>query len=281
MMEDKKEKAGDDKFIDVEKLIESKNPKLLKRTPQFFINYLKRKIHEDEINEFMRTHQDVKGYEFSKDVIDYFNIKVDVQGLENLPKKGGVILTLNHPLGGMDAMAFITEVYPYRQDFKFIVNDILMHLDNLKDMFVGVNKHGANTKEALKHVDELYASDQAVLVFPAGLVSRKKKGKVEDLEWKKTFVSRARKYQKDVIPVFIDGELTKFFYRLANFRTSIGIKANIEMLYLSDELFKQGNKTIRLTFGKPITYSTFEDRSKKDIEWAQWVKSKVYELKES
>lgn len=271
--------SKEEKFIDVEKLIASKNPKLLKRTPKFFINYLKKKLHQEEINAFMLEHKGADGFEFSQDVIKYFNIKVDIQGLEHLPKEGGVIVTLNHPLGGMDAMAIINDVYPYRSDFKFIVNDLLMHLDNLKDMFVGVNKHGANAKEDLAKVDELYASDQMVFVFPAGLVSRKKKGKVKDLEWKKTFVTRARKYEKNVIPCHIDGELTKFFYRLSNFRSAIGIKANIEMLYLADELFKQENKTIRLKFGEPIPFETF-DRSMNDLEWAQWVKSKVYELQE-
>lgn len=267
----------EDKFIDVEKLIASKNPKLLKRTPKFFINYLKRKLHEEEINAFMKEHKGADGFQFSKDVIDFFKVKIDIQGIEKIPQSGGCIVTLNHPLGGMDAMALITELYPYRKDFKFIVNDLLLNLENFKDMFVGVNKHGANAKEQLKAVDELYASDMLTLVFPAGLVSRKKRGKVQDLEWKKTFVTRARKYEKPVVPCYIDGELTNFFYRLANFRTSIGIKANIEMLYLTDELFKQENKTIRLRFGDPISPSTF-DRSKKDLEWAQWVKSKVYEL---
>ena len=268
-----------DKFIDVEQLIASKNPKLLKRTPKFLINYLKKKLHQDEINAFIDDHEGDNGYIFSREIIKYFNIKVEIQGMENIPKEGGVIITLNHPLGGMDAIAIIDEFYPYREDFKFIVNDLLMNLENLKDMFVGVNKHGTNSKEGLEQVDELYASDQVIFVFPAGLVSRRKRGKVEDLEWKKTFITRSRKYHKNVIPCYIDGELTKFFYRLANFRSSIGIKANIEMLYLVDELFKQKNKTIRLQFGKPISYENF-DRSKKDSEWAQWVKSKVYELRD-
>ncbi|MCB9224020.1 MAG: 1-acyl-sn-glycerol-3-phosphate acyltransferase [Crocinitomicaceae bacterium] len=271
--------SQEEKFIDVEKLIASKNPKLLKRTPKFLINYLKKKLHQDEMNAFIEDHKGVDGYNFSKDVIKYFNIKVDVQGMENVPKEGGVIITLNHPLGGMDAMAIIDEFYPYRDDFKFIVNDLLMNLENLKDLFVGVNKHGTNSKEGLEMVDQLYASDQAVFVFPAGLVSRRKKRKVEDLEWKKTFITRARKYEKTVIPCYIDGELTKFFYRLANFRTAIGIKANIEMLYLADELFKQRDKTIRIRFGEPIPFETF-DRSKKDQEWAQWVKKKVYDLRD-
>ena len=272
-----KEEENEEKFIDVEKLIASKNPKLLKRTPKFFINYLKRKLHQDEINAFIEEHKGANGFEFSKDVIDYFSIKVEIEGLEHIQQKGGVICTLNHPLGGMDAMALITEVYPYRKYFKFIVNDLLLHLENLRDMFVGVNKHGSNAKEQLEEVDQLYASDQLVFVFPAGLVSRRKRGKVRDLEWKKTFVTRARKYERPVVPCYIDGELTKFFYRLSNFRSAIGIKANIEMLYLTDELFKQEKKTIRLRFGEPIPHTTF-DRSKKDLEWAQWVKSKVYEL---
>ena len=270
----------EEKYIDIERLIASKNPKLLKWTPNFLIRYLKKKIHEDEVNHTMRHTKGMSGYEFSKYVIDRFNIKVKIEGLENLPQKGGVIMTLNHPLGGMDAMALITEVHPYRQDFKFVVNDILLNLENLKDMFVGVNKHGANGKEALTELNDLFASDKLVFVFPAGLVSRKKNGVIKDLEWKKTFVTRAKKFERNVIPVYIDGELTKFFYRLSNFRTKIGIKANIEMLYLVDELYKQENKTMLIKFGEPIPYTTF-DTSKKDIEWAQWVKNKVYDLKAS
>lgn len=279
MTDEKKDIPEDEKFIDVEKLIASKNPRLLKWTPKFLINYLKRKIHEDDVNQAIYERKGDDGFEFSQYVIDRFKIKVEVQGIENIPKTGGVILALNHPLGGMDAMAIITEVKHVRKDFKFIVNDLLMHLENLKDLFVGVNKHGTNTKESLEELNNLYASDQAVFVFPAGLVSRKKKGVVEDLEWKKTFVTRAKKFERQVIPVYIDGELTKFFYRLSNFRTKIGIKANIEMLYLVDELYKQENKKIQLKFGDPIPHTAF-DKSKSDKEWAQWVKSKVYQLRE-
>jgi putative hemolysin len=268
----------EENFIDVEKIIKSKNPKLLKWTPRFFLRYLKRKIREDGVNATMKAYQGENGFEFSSFVIDRFKIKLVIEGMENVPKEGGVILTLNHPLGGMDAMAIITKFHHHRQDFKFVVNDLLLNLEQLKDLFVGVNKHGTNSKAALEELNQLFASEQAVFVFPAGLVSRKKKGEIQDLEWKKTFVTRSKKFERDVIPVYIDGELTKFFYRLSNFRSRIGIKANIEMLYLVDELFKQEDKTIRIRFGKPIPHATF-DKSKKDIEWAQWVKSKVYDLK--
>jgi putative hemolysin len=228
----------------------------------------------------LQQNEGVEGYDFSNFVIDKFNIKVEFKGIENVPKEGGAIFGINHPLGGLDAMALVTEFHKIRSDYKFVVNDLLMNLTNLKDMFVGVNKHGSNSKDALQDLNNLFASEKAVFVFPAGLVSRKKKGLVRDLEWKKTFITRAKKYHRDVIPVHIEGELSKFFYRLSNFRTAIGIKLNIEMLFLVDEMYKQENKKITITFGKPISYTTF-DKSKKDVEWAQYVKSKVYDLQES
>ena len=184
---------------------------------------------------------------------------------------------MNHPLGGIDALAIIDEIYPIRNDLKFVVNDLLLHLPNLKDLFVGVNKHGSNSKASLQLLNDLYASDKAIFVFPAGLVSRKKKGAVKDLEWKKTFITRAKKFEKNVVPIHIEGELSNFFYRLSNFRTAIGVKANIEMFYLVDELFKQANKTLNITIHPEIDYKSFT-KEKTDVQWAQSVKEIVYSL---
>ena len=267
----------DDKFIDIERMIGSKNPKLLKRMPKFVIKYLKRKLHQKEINQIFIENEGVNGSDFCKDIIERFNIKVEVYNIENIPKTGGVIFASNHPLGGMDAMAIVKEVSEIRDDIRFIVNDLLLNIKNLKGMFVGVDKHSANVKKSLQEVDALFGSDKAVFLFPAGLVSRKKGGKIYDLTWKKTFVTRAKKHNKSIIPVYIDGELSNFFYRLANFREFIGIKKNIEMLYLSDELFKQKGRTIKLYFGEPIAPSTL-DKSKNDKEWAKWIKQKAYNL---
>jgi len=269
----------DRKFIDVERLIASKNPKALKWTPRFLINYLKRKLHEDEVNQHLDELKDTFDYDFCEEAIRRFNIKVISFGTENIPIEGGAIFVVNHPLGGMDTMSIIHSISDYRKDVKFIVNDILLNLKNLQGIFAGINKHGTNTKDSLRAIDELFASDQAIFIFPAGLVSRRTKGEIKDLEWKKAFISRAKKFNKSVIPIHLDGELTKFFYNLANFRTRIGMKMNLEMLYLADEFFKQKDATIKITYGKPIPASTF-DRSKKDLEWAQWVKEKVYELKQ-
>jgi 1-acyl-sn-glycerol-3-phosphate acyltransferase len=265
------------KLIDIQRLIESKSPTLIKWLPGFVINYLKRILHQDEINAFLIKNKAIYDADFCKAVIDYFNIKIEVDGLDHLPKEGPVIIAMNHPLGGMDALAFVTATKGHREDLRFIVNDLLMNLHNLKNLFVGVNKHGKNEVSTREQISDLFESSEAVCIFPAGLVSRRMKGKVRDLEWKKTFITYAIKFNQPIIPIFIEGELSNFFYRLSNFRKAIGIKANLEMLYLADELFKQRGKTIGFTIGKPIWPADLAfERSQRNM--ARLVKQKVYEL---
>lgn len=268
----------EDKFIDVEKVIASKSEKLAKRLPKFIVRYLKKTLHQEEINQLLEENKDVYGYDFCRDIIKRWDIKVVAHGLENVPESGGQIYAANHPLGGMDAMAIVEALGHKRKDIKFLVNDVLLNLKNLKGLFIGINKFGGTSTEAIQEVKELFESEQAIFVFPSGMVSRKIKGEVQDLEWKKTFITRSRVNQKDVIPVYIDGELSNFFYRLAKFRKALGIKLNIDMLYLADELYKQHGKTINITFGKPIPYSTFS-KEKTDKDWAFWVREKTYELR--
>ncbi len=263
-------------FIDIRKLIASKNPKLLKWLPWFVINYLKRILHQDEINHFMREHPDSKNADFCDDVMAYFNLKVDLSGVENLPEKGKLVLVMNHPLGGMDAIALVSALRSKRTDLKYIVNDLLLNLNRMNDLFLGVNKHGKNTTSKREQITELFSSDYLVCIFPAGMVSRKIGGVVQDLEWKKTFITLSKKHERIIVPMHIDGRLSNFFYRLANFRTKLGIKANIEMLYLSNELFKLRNSTIKMTIGKPIPVSDLPNGT--DKEQADYVRRELYKL---
>ncbi|MDH5474605.1 MAG: 1-acyl-sn-glycerol-3-phosphate acyltransferase [Cyclobacteriaceae bacterium] len=274
----------EEKFIDVEKIIADKNPVLYKRMPKFIISYLKKILHQDEVNKTLYENRNLYGYDFCHEIIERFNLSVNAIGVENIPKQGGVIIAVNHPLGGMDAMAIIHAFSQIRSDIKFIANDVLLNLKNLKSLFIGVNKIGKHSPHNLQQVNnqytrvnDLFKSDNAALVFPAGLVSRKKKGVVQDLKWKKTFISQSKKHNKPIIPVYLNGELSDFFYRLSNLRMALGIKANIEMLYLVNELYKQQNKTINISVGKLIPPETF-DTSKTDYEWAQWVRNIVYSL---
>lgn len=265
--------------IDVEELIRSKNPKLLKWIPGFIIRYLKRIIHQDDVNSFIFRNKDKKNQDFCKAVVDEFELNLSIKGLENIPTSGPATIVLNHPLGGMDAIAFVHLISSRRKDVKFIVNDLLLHLDGMKEMFVGVNKHGSNSRDSKRKVAELFESDELICVFPAGLVSRKKQGKIEDLNWKKTFVTMSKKTDRPIIPVHIEGKLSNFFYRLSNIRTFFGIKVNLEMLYLVNELYKQQREKIDFTVGQPIAIQRF-DSSKSDQEWAKWTKEKVYQLAE-
>ncbi len=267
------------KFIDIRKIIGDKNPKLLKLLPNFIISYIQRILHEKEVNEVISSNRDKHNQDFCEAIINRFNIKLLVDGIENVPVTGGVTLAINHPLGGMDAMALVTVLKNHRKDLKFIVNDILLHLESMQGMFVGVNKHGRNSNSNLLKIDEIFSTGSAVCIFPAGLVSRKINGVVQDLEWKKTFVSLSIKHNQPIVPIYIDGKLSNFFYRLANFRKAIGIKANIEMFYLVDELFKQKDTTMKLTIGKPI-YPKDLEKSKSQKDWASDIRRQVYSYSE-
>lgn len=266
-------------FIDLEKVIATKNPRLLKLLPGFVLRYIKRTIHQDEMNEFLKGHYKLQGLEFAQAVLDYFNVTVRIVGEENVPSEGGCILASNHPLGGLDGLVFLTAVGRLRKkkDVKFIVNDILLSIKNLADLWVPVNKHGKNSADVLELIDSTYRSEQAVLVFPAGLVSRKQEGKIADLLWRKSFVTQAKKHKRAIIPVFIDGKNSSFFYNFALLRKKVGIKANIEMFFLADEMFRQRNKTITIIFGKPVSYQSLNE-SKSDAEWAKEIRNMVYDL---
>lgn len=245
--------------------------------PGFLMRYIKNVVHEKDINETMAKIGHLQGLDFVRATLNELNTTVLVKGAENLPREEGVIVTSNHPLGGLDGIALMKAVGEVRDDIQFLVNDILLNIENLQPLFAPVNKVGKNPREASKIIEATYAKDIAVLVFPAGLVSRKQPQGIEDLEWKKSFVSRAIKYQKDVVPVHIEGRNSQFFYNLARLRAKLGLKANIEMFYLADEMFKQRGETITIRFGKPIAWQSF-DKSKTHQQWADEVKRKVYAL---
>lgn len=268
------------KPIYIEQLFRSKSPKLAKMIPGFLYSYLKRMIHQDEINDFIMQYGDQKGIDFADAVLNYLNISYQVVGEENLPtSEKRCIFVSNHPLGGPDGIILISFLGRHYEGLKFPVNDLLLNLKNLNMIFLPINKHGAQAKEAVAMIEDAYMSRNQMIMFPAGLVSRKQKEGIKDLEWQKSFISKAVQHQRDVIPIYIEGKNSNFFYNLANFRKRIRLKANLEMLYLPDETFKQRNKSFTLYIGQPIPWQTF-DRSKKPIEWAQEIREYVYCLKE-
>lgn len=266
-------------FIDVARVIERKSPSLRKRLPGFVINYLRRIVHEEELNEFLRLYGHLEGVPFIEGALEFMNTRVKVVGIENIPEKGKAIVASNHPLGGLDGLALMMTVAKRRNDLVFPVNDILMNVKNLEPLFIPINKHGSNT-ENIQIINDTFASDKIVCYFPAGLVSRKRRGIIKDLEWHPTFITKAKRFKRDIIPTFISGRNTNFFYNLANLRKLLHIQSNIEMLYLVDEFHKQKNKTLTITFGKPVSFKTFDHRHTKQ-EWAALMRDFVYTLKDN
>ncbi|MBW6490197.1 MAG: 1-acyl-sn-glycerol-3-phosphate acyltransferase [Lentimicrobium sp.] len=264
------------KFIDLEKVIEQKSPRLLWMLPGFLLSYLRRIIHQDELNDGLNKHRDKEGLEFLDEILKEFGVNILTSGNENLLLSDRLVVVSNHPLGGLDGMALMQAVGKKTPDIAAPVNDFLMHLPNLRPLFFPVNKHGSNASN-IAVFNETFSSGKTIIYFPAGLCSRKTGNEIIDLEWQKTFLSKARKFKRDILPVHISGRNSSFFYNLANFRKRLGLKANIEMLFLVDEMFKQKNKQIIITFGKPIPIEVF-DKSHSDRDWAGLLRLHVYKL---
>jgi hypothetical protein len=280
-----------ERLIDIEALFASKNPGLLKFIPGFILSYLKKITHQDEVNGYIWRNRDKLGLPFVEAILKEFGVKVEIIDKRKvlsaphplIPVTGRFIVSSNHPLGGIDGMALMQELGKIRKDIVFPVNDLLMNVPGLRPLFIPINKHGRNTENA-RLINETFASEKTILYFPAGLVSRKQRihgeNVIRDLEWKSTFIKKAKKYQRDVIPVYVAGQNSNWFYNLARWRKRLGIGANIEMLYLVDEMAKQFNKTITLSVGDIIPFTTF-DKSKTDTQWAAWVQEKVYNLEKT
>lgn len=265
--------------IDIKQVIKQKAPSFSKKIPGFVVDYLIKTVHQDELNDILTRYADKQGVDFMQELIGYFDLTLDLFHEENIPEKGRYVFASNHPLGGLDGICLSAVIgRKFDGKIKYLVNDLLLYLANLRTIFVPVNKHGAQGKEAARLIEEAYASDNQIVTFPAGLCSRKIKGRIVDLEWKKSFIQKAVEYERDIIPVRFEGRNSNFFYRLANLRKSLGIQMNFEMIYLPDEMFKSKHSTYRIYFGEPIPWQTF-DKTRKPSEWAEWVKDIVYKLK--
>ena len=265
-------------FINVEKILKTKAPSLYKKMPRFLVRYFTKVLHQDEVNSDLQKISDLVGVPKFHKHLAINNIEIDYHGKENVPSDGRFIFVSNHPFGGPDGIMIVSAVGKMFPKTKLMVNDLLMYLPDIEDVFIPINRFGRNKHEYVDTLEKSMNSDYQIIIFPAGLVSRKIKGKIVDLEWKKSFVSYAKRYQRDIIPVFISGQNSNFFYNLANWRKRLGIKVNIEQLYLVDELYKHKNESVSMYFGKPIKYTDLT-KDKTDAEWAQEIKQIVYSLK--
>ena len=269
-----------EKTIDINKVLKDKMGAKAKFVPKPLVSWLKRIIHQDWVNVFLWDNRDKVGTEWLEAVLKYLDVTIEVEGKENLPAPNdGKLYTFvsNHPLGGADGVALGAVIGKHYNDrFRYLVNDLLMNLPGLAPLCIPINKTGHQSRNFPAMVEAGFKSDSHILMFPAGLCSRKINGVVCDIPWTKTFITKSVECHRDVVPIHFSGENSKFFYRLANFSDKC-LPFNLAMLYLVDEMYKNQHKTFKVTIGKPIPWETF-DKTKKPMEWAQFVKEQVYKL---
>lgn len=266
--------------VSVAEVLRKKNPAAARWIPGFVVRYLTRIVHEKEVNSYLRDFADLDAIHFVRACLERMRISYRANGMEKLDPKSRYIFASNHPFGGADGLMLADEVCKYFGDVRVVVNDILMNLTPLAPLFVPVNKHGRQNPEYLRMFNEAFDSPLPIITFPAGLCSRRTNGIVADAPWKSNFVKRAIATHRDIVPVHFDGELSNFFYRLSNIRKKLGIKANIEMLYLADEMFKQGGRHFDILIGDPIPWQKIR-KGGTPAQWAEQIREKAYRLKKS
>jgi putative hemolysin len=267
--------------INIAKVLKKRAQKIEKYLPNFIIRKFEKFIEQDTLNDIIRgaVAEGKKDIDMAQYSLDKLGAIVEVYNTEYLPASGPAIVVANHPLGGLDGLALIVGCGKVRKDVKFIVNDILNNLPNFDNVFVGVNKHGVNSRETLSAIDEVYSKQDLIIIFPAGLVSRKHpEGFIQDLEWSKSFIMKARKYNMPIIPCYVSGQNSKLFYNFAKWRKKLGIKINLEMLFLPREMVLQNKKKIGLYF-KPAIPANFFDTKMTPIQWANRIKAYIYSVK--
>ena len=270
-----------EKTIDIDNILKSKMGSKAKYVPSFASAWLKHIVHQDQVNEFLHSARDLKGVPWLDATLKYLDITLKVEGKENLPPKDdGKLYTFvsNHPLGGIDGVAIGSVVgHHYDGNFRYLVNDLLMNLPGLAPLCIGINKTGKKGRDFPAMVEAGFASQNHMVMFPAGLCSRRINGEIHDIPWKKTFITKSVQNRRDVVPIHFGGQNSNFFYRLANICKRLGIKFNIAMLFLADEMFKNTHQTFTVKIGKPIPWQTF-DNTKTPMEWALFVEDTVYKL---
>lgn len=265
-------------LLDLDKML---GPKLRKKLPRFVINFLKRRVHQDDINSVVMSVEHYKGVGFFDEALNYLDITYRTRGEEHLDANKKYLFVCNHPLGGPEAL-IIGSVFRrlYGEGFQVPVTPIMANLKPLAEFFTPVNNLSSKQSRDLgERISKMFTSDQQVVVFPAGLCAKKVKGKVTEMPWKKMFVTQARRYERDVVPVHISGHNSRWYFFLSKLSKFLGLKINIGMLYLVDELFKQRGNEFVITFGEPVPYTTF-DKSKSDREWAAEMQERVKALSE-
>lgn len=261
--------------IDIDQLLRDKAPKAHRYVPRFVVRALEKLLCVQQMNHILKNYGDMPPMDFIGAALNDMGVKYTFHGIENVDAAGRYFFASNHPLGGVDGLILahgLSKYYPHK--VKLIVNDLLMHVEPLRPIFVPVNKFGNQSSNYYKALEELYASDNQVITFPAGFCSRLIKGTVTDTAWRASFVNKAIYSGRQIVPVYVAASNSKLFYRVERLRRALGIKFNIGMLLLPGEMFGQRGHSIDIYFGEPLDV----DCSLSAAAWTERVRQKCYAM---
>jgi len=254
--------------IDVDSVLRTRLSTRYRYIPRSVVRWLERIICQDRLNDILMKMAGHNGVDAATIALDEMGVKVEATGLDNLTE-GRFMFVSNHPLGGLDGLALISLLgHHYDRHIKFMVNDLLMAVEPLRDVFVPVNKYGSQSRANVAQIEDALQSDCQFITFPAGLCSRMQPdGSIADLTWQRSAVVQAVNYRRDIVPVYFDARNSRFFYRFAKWRKRLGIKFNIELIFLPKEMLKQQGSTLRVVIGAPVDWTTLDvTRSRQETE---------------
>lgn len=261
----------------VENVLNKHYPKLASRpllgpSVAFVLRHL---LHEKEIREFADTYPHYHDIDFVEQVLEFFNISYSVRNSEKsrIPATGKAIIIANHPIGSLDALALIKLISEIRSDVKVVANQMLMEIEALHGMLLPVNNmQGGTVKEHLHAIQSHIAADGAVLIFPAGEVSRLRPQGVRDTHWQSGFLRLAKQAKAPIVPVFIDAKNSPLFYSLSM------IYKPLATILLVKEMFNQRKTHLPMRIGEEIPYSAYEGMALPLKEQVKLFKKHLYKI---
>ncbi len=264
-------------YINLEKSIRESNSAFLKKLPTFAIGMLQWVIKQDKLNDTLRKFGDLEGLAFLEAMLKEMNLTIEIHGKENLPENGRCFFAANHPFGILDGLVLTHTVASKYGNLTAIANDAFMLIPQLRPFITEVNVYGKSSKDRVRVLNEMYASNLPITHFPAGEVSRVYNNDIQDAPWQKSFIKKAIQHKRDIVPIYFAGKNSHLFYNIFKLRKTFGLDMNIELMLLPREFFKMNNRTIKLYIGKPISFKHFTEEHSHD-EWAQGVRAEVYDL---
>ena len=265
-------------MLNIEQAVQQKFPKFERSRPwikKSTISFLRKITHEQEVNRFLELHQDLKGFDFIEQVLDYFNFSYSISHRDrnNIPATGRVVIVANHPLGALDGLSLLKLVGEVRRDVKIVANDMLMNFNAVDSLFLPVDNLSKSTrKSSISRIIDSLNNEEAVIVFPAGEVSRIRPSGVRDGKWNTGFLNFAKKTNSPILPIYVGARNSSLFYSASM------VYKPLSGMMLAHEMFNKNSKNITMRVGEPIPYKQVDQLPLVKAEKAKLLRRHLYRM---